>query len=400
MRACGNASASFTLVLVVFRRRGPIHDPVSPRVGIKRLEPMLFWFVAIAVTAIACAALYYAAGPRTVNATPAKSRDANSHFRLLLAGIDADLAAGKLGEAEAVAAKGELAREILRSKADAGETHAPNRSLGAAPLAIGLFGVAALSLGMYAALGSPELPAQPLAERPELAAQSLDVGSAVQRIEAALQANPDDLRGWTVIAPAYLELNRFADAAQAYRRAIELGGPSAELQTSLAEALLLEADGAGSAEAMDLLTAAAASDPNHVLSRLYLASELTRQGRYPEAVTAWNAAIALSSGDEPWLAAARDGLAVAQNGGVVPSDTQQAEMIGQMVSGLADRLAQGGGSVEEWTQLVRAYLVLGDKAKAQQALDDAVRAYPQAFDRGELDTLALGAGLNLNGATP
>jgi cytochrome c-type biogenesis protein CcmH len=29
-----------------------------------------------------------------------------------------------------------------------------------------------------------------------------------------------------------------------------------------------------------------------------------------------------------------------------------------------------------------------------------VKAYPQAFDRGDLDTLALGAGLKLNGATP
>ena len=47
-----------------------------------------------------------------------------------------------------------------------------------------------------------------------------------------------------------------------------------------------------------------------------------------------------------------------------------------------------------------AYLVLGDADSAQSAYDDAVAAYPQAFDRGELDTLALGAGLTLNGAQP
>jgi cytochrome c-type biogenesis protein CcmH len=216
-----------------------------------------------------------------------------------------------------------------------------------------------------------------------------------------LTANPDDLRGWTVIAPVYLEMARYGDAARAYRRVLELGEPTADLRTSLAEALLLEADGAGSPEAMELLAAAAASEPRHVLSRLYLASELTRLGRYKEAVDAWNAALALSSGDEPWLAAAREGLAVARNDGVAPAaDTQQAEMIGQMVSGLATRLAESGGSIEEWTQLVRAYLVLGDTAKAQAAFDDAVRAYPLAFDRGDLDAVALGAGLKLNGATP
>jgi cytochrome c-type biogenesis protein CcmH len=359
---------------------------------------MLFWFVAIAVTAIACAALYYAAGPRTVNARPADSADANSHFRQLLAGIDADLAAGKLGEAEAVAAKGELAREILRAKAEQG--HSAKAPLGSTQLAVGLGSVAALALGLYAVLGSPQLPAQPLAERPEVAAANMDIGTAVARIETALAANPDDLQGWTVIAPAYVELGRFGDAAQAYRRIMELGQPTAALQTSLAEALLLTANGAGSAEAMDLLEAAAASDPQHVLSRLYLASELTRQKRYPEAVQAWNAAISLSTGNEPWLQAAREGLAVAENNGVAPADTEQAEMINQMVLGLASRLAESGGTVEEWAQLVRAYLVLGDMVKAQAAFDQAVQAYPQAFDRGELDTLALGAGLKLNGATP
>ena len=71
-----------------------------------------------------------------------------------------------------------------------------------------------------------------------------------------------------------------------------------------------------------------------------------------------------------------------------------------MVSGLADRLAASGGTIEEWTQLVRAYLVLGDTAKAQAAVDSAVAAYPQTFDRGELDAMALEAGLSIDGATP
>lgn len=377
-----------------------IHDPVLPRAGTNTPGSMLFWFIAFAVTAIACVALYYAAGPRVVNGAPAESQDANSHFRLVLAGIDADLAAGKLGEAEAIAARGELAREMLRLKAEAGRAAGAVRDMGRGHLLVGLMAIAVVSLGLYGVLGSPNLPSQPLAERPELADQPVDLTSAISRIETALAANPDDLRGWTVIAPAYVELGRYGDAVKAYRRVLELGEPSPDVQTSLAEALLLEAGGTGSPEALALLQAAAASDPDHVLSRLYIASELTRQGRYGEAVQSWNAALALSSGDEPWLAAAREGLAIAQNDGVAPTDQQQAQMIGQMVSGLAARLAQSGGTIEEWTQLVRAYLVLGDTARAQSAFDAAVAAYPLAFDRGELDTLALGAGLKLIGTAP
>jgi cytochrome c-type biogenesis protein CcmH len=367
---------------------------------------MIFWLIAIAVTAIACVALFYAAGPRLVNAAAPELDDANSHFRLVLSGIDADVAAGKLGEGDAEAARGELAREILRHNAEATRTRRARGELGRVPLLGGLAATAVLALALYAMLGHPEMPSQPLADRPEAAAQSVDLESAISSIEKALAANPDDLRGWTVIAPAYLELGRYDDATRAYRRIIALGGATPDLQTRLAQSLLFATPDAGSPEAMDLLRAAAASDPLHVRSRLYLAAELTRRGDYTAAIPAWNDVLALSKGDESWLPAAQQGLAVAQNDGVdpgqgaVPTSGPDAEMIGQMVSGLAARLAENGGSVAEWTQLVRAYLVLGDTAKAQAAFDSAVTAYPQAFDRGDLDSLALGAGLTIKGATP
>jgi len=192
-------------------------------------------------------------------------------------------------------------------------------------------------------------------------------------------------------------VGRFEDAARAYGRVIELSEPSAQLLTARAEALLLAADAAGSDEALDLLREAVAMEPDHVQSRLYLASELTRTGEYDEAAAHWRAAIDLAQGDEPWLSAARQGLAVAENDGVDRSAEEQAEMIGQMVESLSTRLFAQGGSIEEWSQLVRSYIVLGDLENAQKAYDAAVAAYPAAFDRGELDSLALGAGLELNG---
>lgn len=363
------------------------------------LGPMLFWFIAIAVTAIACAALYAAAGGKAAIPDQPAAKESQSHFRQVLAGIDADLAAGKLGEPEAIAAKGELAREMLRLKGDA-DSSKIGRPMERGPIVAGIAATAVLAFGVYAMLGHPQLPSQPLAGRPEAVAQTIDLKTAIEKIEAQLVASPDDLRGWTVIAPAYVELGRFSDAAKAYRKVLELGGPSADTETRLAEVLFLEADGAGSDEAMRLLRQAADRDPKNALSRLYLAAELTRTGQYAEATPIWQAALALSTGNEPWLGAARQGLAAAQNDGVAPPNADEAEMIAGMVSGLADRLEVSGGSVEEWTQLVRAYLVLGDTAKAQAAYDKSVAAYPQTFDRGELDTIALSAGLKLNGATP
>ncbi|MCP8884235.1 c-type cytochrome biogenesis protein CcmI [Devosia sp. XJ19-1] len=359
---------------------------------------MIFWSIAIAVTAIACAALFYAAAGRTVNATGPEMADPNDHFRLALAGIEADERSGKLDAEQALAARGELAREMLRSQSE-GRARA-DKEFGRVPLLVGLVGIVALAFGLYAVLGQPDLPAQPLANRPEMVAQSMDLGEAISRIEARLAEAPDDLRGWQVIAPAYVELGRFADAANAYRRIIGLSEPTPDLQSDLAEALLFEANGAGSDEAMALLRAAATADASHVRSRLYLAAELMRAGNYPEASAFWQQAIDLAQGDEPWLPAATQGLAVALNDGVDAAAQQQSEMIQGMVGGLSERLYAEGGTIEEWAQLVRSYLVLDDRDAAQRAFDAAVAAYPAAFDRGDLDTLALGAGLTLNGDTP
>jgi cytochrome c-type biogenesis protein CcmH len=356
---------------------------------------MIFWFIAIAVTAIACAALLYAGRGRMVNVSADESAAANSHFRLVLAGIDADLAAGKIGAEEAVGAKGELAREMLRAKAEA--TPGTAREIGQGALFAGLALVAALTFGLYALLGSPDLPAQPLAGRADVAAQNMSLDTAIARIEAQLAANPDDLRGWTVLAPALLEVGRFADAANAYARIVDLSEPSAQLLTDRAEALLLAADGAGSDEAMGLLRTAAEMDASHVQSRLYLGAELTRMAQYDEAARFWQEAIDLAKGDEAWLPAAQQGLSVAENDGVDQAALDQAEMIRGMVDGLSTRLYADGGSIEEWAQLVRSYIVLGDLPNAQTAYDRAVAAYPAAFDRGELDSMALAAGLKLNG---
>lgn len=363
---------------------------------------MLFWFIAIAVTAIACAALYYAAAGRMVNATGPDSGAANNHFRLVLAGIDADLVNGKLGEAEALAAKGELAREMLRLQADAATAAKPRPELQRGTILFFLGAVAALSLVTYWMLGSPNLPSQPLAGRPEVAAQNLDIDAAMVRIEERLKTNPDDLRGWTVIAPVYLQTGRYPEAEHAYRQIIALGGANADTQTALAETLMIQANGSAAGEAMTLLQSAASSDPTNVLSRLYIAAELTRTGQYDDAVKAWDAALVLSKGGEGWVTAANEGKAVAENKGALPAgmDTPagQSEAIAGMVAGLAARLDSQGGTIAEWTQLVRAYVVLGDLVKAQAAYDDALKAYPKAFDRGDLDAMALDAGLK--GATP
>lgn len=351
---------------------------------------MLFWLLALVVTAVACAALYYAGAGRRVNADIPVAEPAElAHLKLQLKEIEADAALGRMEPAEAVAARGEVAREVMRVKAETavgGMARTPRRML----VSIAVAATAVLSLGVYGALGRPDVPAAPLEARADLPPKDMTLDDAVAKIEERLKQAPDDLQGWTVIAPAYMQLGRFADAEKALRKVIELDGPTADRETDLGEALLLQADGNPEGEALELFKSAAARDPAHVRSRYYIATAAMRRGDFKEAQTDWQNLIALGTkGDEPWLADAKAGLEAAKGG----TDGTDSTVIAAMVDGLSKRLLDSGGTIEEWTRLVRSRLVLGETELAQEAYDAARKAYPDAAVRTELDVLAADNGL-------
>ncbi len=375
-----------------FCRNAHIDAAEFPR---HRFGYIVFWILAIAVTAIACAALFYAAAGQPVNATAGTVDGATgAHFRLQLQEIERDIASGRLGAAEAAAARAEVARELIRLKEEAERKSAGGEARAFRPLLLGaVAATAVLAFGTYAYLGSPDLPSSPLAGRP---VTDMTLEEAVARIETQLTRTPDDLRGWVAIGPAYMQLGRFADAERAFRRIIELGGATADAETDLAEAIMMKQEGSLEGEPLALLVSAAARDPAHVRSHFYLAGEATRAGDHESAVSQWNALIARAAGDEPWLAAAREGLAAATAGLNGDEALPDAADIAAMVEGLAARLEAQGGTIEDWTRLVRSQLVLGRTAEAQSAYDQARIAYPDASVRTELDILAADNGLVAN----
>jgi cytochrome c-type biogenesis protein CcmH len=351
---------------------------------------MTIWLLALLLTAIACATLYYAGAGRTVNAAVPGADATSEHFRAQLRAIEADAASGRIGAAEAVAARGEIARELLRLKE---ATPKPAGKEIAMWLPVLL--VAVLAVATYAYLGRPDLPAAPLAGRE---APEVDLDAAIATIEGRLATDPDDLRGWQVIAPAYMQLGRYADAVRALRRVNELAPPTADTLSDLGEALMMQQNGSVAGEPLELFRRAAGLDAAHVRSRFYMASEATRAGAYEEAARAWTEVLALAKGDEPWVVTARNGLAFAEQqlagGGepeavIVPDEAA----IEAMVDGLAARLAADGGTVAEWTQLVRSRMIQGRMDDAQAAYDAARAAHPDAATRTELDGLAADNGL-------
>ena len=320
-------------------------------------------------------------------------------YRDQLDEIERDRASGTIGTAEADAARVEVSRRLLA----AADAQAPPPADPALRLrhrrwaAVATFVVIPLgAICVYLVLGSPNLPGQPLAQRFAAPADANSVAGLIARVETHLERNPDDGRGWDVVAPIYMRLGRFDDAIRAYRSALKLEGETADRQASLGEALAGAAGGVITTDAKGAFERALVLDKSNPRAQFYLGLAAEQDGRASEAVDRWQSLIAHAPADAPWLAYVREALArvepsraqtqgsgapagsgpsaqdVASAAEMSPSERDQ--MVRGMVERLAARLSADGSDVEGWLRLMRAYVVLGELGKARAAAADARRA--------------------------
>jgi cytochrome c-type biogenesis protein CcmH len=293
-------------------------------------------------------------------------------YRDQLEEIERDLAAGLIREAEAEAARVEVSRRLLAAAepaaGDAGGARWGRHATAAAALLVLPLGAA----GVYLTFGSPGLSSQPLASRSTPApAQSIE--ALVAHVEQRLASNPDDGRGWEVVAPVYLRMGRYEDAVRARRNALRLLGPTAGREADLGEALVAAADGSVTPEARAAFARAAALDANNVAAGYYLGLAAAQAGEREQALAAWRKLLADAPEGAPWVGFVE--AAISRIGGPAAApDGNYNEMVLGMVARLAERLKTDGTDVDGWVRLVRSYKVLGDEGKAKAAAEDGRRA--------------------------
>ncbi|UVK53808.1 c-type cytochrome biogenesis protein CcmI [Mesorhizobium sp. AR02] len=373
---------------------------------------MLFWVIAAILTLGASLAVLLPLAGGAKGASSSGEHDLEV-YRDQLSELDRDAARGLIQPAEAAEARAEIARRILRlNNADtAGKASARQVSVTARLVATAaVLAVPLVSWGVYSQIGSPDLPSQPLSERLAKNPADSSVDELVARAEAHLAANPSDGRGWDVLAPVYLRMQRFSDAVAAYRNAIRFDGDSAVRQAGLGEAIAGAAGGIVSADAQDAFEAALKLDPANAKASFYLAMALAQEGRNKEAVTAWQAMLGTLPPDSPWRGAVEQALAksgevasgatakgpdaadVDNASSLSPQDREA--MINTMVAGLDEKLRQNPRDPEGWMRLVRSYVVLGKADQAREALGRAIAVFGAGSDEAKKFT-AFAASLGL-----
>ncbi|MBB3657273.1 cytochrome c-type biogenesis protein CcmH [Rhizobium sp. BK650] len=385
---------------------------------------MLFWILVAFLTAAVAAILLYPLlhGGKAVEDTRAGEA---AVYRDQLRELDRDLSGGLISADEADYARAEIGRRLIAvSGAAPAEKRGSARHHHLTEAFIVLL-LPVIGLCLYINTGRPDLPSQPLEAR--LANPGNDMAVLVAKAERHLAQNPDDGKGWDVLAPIYFGTMRLSDAETAYRNAIRLLGPSPARLDGLAETLMAISEGVVTDDARRALEQSLTLEPNNPRARFYIALSLEQAGKPDEAREAFEALAKQSPADAPWLPLVNEHIA--RNGGmavtppaqpaaqppalggpteqdVAAADTMSTgdrqQMIRSMVEGLDAKLSADPNNFEGWMRLIRSYAVLDDKDRAATAVKRGIAAFPASGDQGrQLLALAreLGIATEESGAT-
>jgi cytochrome c-type biogenesis protein CcmH len=253
------------------------------------------------------------------------------------------------------------------------------------------------------------LPDQPMAARLEASPEVASIDVLIAKVEERLRQAPDDAEGWSVVAPVYMRLGRYQDAADAFANLMRLQGETADRLESFGAATVAAGNGIVSETARKALQKAVDLEPNRIEARFWLATAAEQDGRKDDAIAGLKDILARSEANAPWRPMVEQKLAlltgapapeapgpsaedVEAASGMTAEDRQQ--MIEGMVAGLAAKLEADGKNLDGWLRLIRAYTVLEKRDLALKALGDARTALAgDAAALGSVEALAKELGL-------
>ncbi len=266
------------------------------------------------------------------------------------------------------------------------------------------------------------------------------VDEMIQRLLVRLEKNPGDSEGWRTLGWSYFNTGQFAEASDAYAKAIDASPGNVELKTARIDAMVRAAGGKITPDISHVIDDVLTSDSGNARARFFKALAKDQQGDKTSALTDCVGLLKEIKPDEPWLPELKSTIAaierdlgietatpaagpnsaissevveglkrdvqtprLAENGpsaqdvaaAEAMSPTDRSAMISGMVERLAKRLEQSPRDADGWIKLIRSRLVLGEIDQARQALSRGLEVF--ADDVQERDRIVASArelGLN------
>ena len=312
--------------------------------------------------------------------------------------VDADEARGLIDPADAHGARTEIKRRLLANLRSPDLQVGAKGGQGKALLFVLMLAVPVFGSGLYYVLGNPGVPSVSRAEMTAQRERQQEVSGLASQLHERLEAEPDGGRsdGWMLLGQTYLRLERYSDAADAFKVVTERPEATSATWSLYAEALVLGEQGVVTPPAAEAADRAFELDPENPAASYYKALALEQGGQPGQAHDVLTSQIAGTDGSAAWMQvfaeqANRIGVPLGRPPVVFASDQPQApgptaaqvdaasEMseqdreafIRSMVDRLATRLEASPEDIDGWMRLGNAYRVLGQQDDAREAFVSA-----------------------------
>lgn len=321
--------------------------------------------------------------------------------------IAADHALGLIDQDEADTLTAEITQRLAAATEDDATDAGDGMRAGASQAASLLVAISIVvlvpvfSFSLYGWLGAPAQPGLPHATRgPDADPETASLKKVVDTLAKRMQQSPERLEGWKLLGRSSMRLGDYAQAAHAFRQAARLASADADMHASLAEAMFMNAGQRFEPESRAALETALKANPRLAKALFYLGLAQFKAGEHGSAVQSWTDLVAISPPSAPYLDSVRRQIANAAKAGGIDlgrvrsrlapattpaaapsvgpsrgdveaaskmSEAERAKFIRSMVARLAARLKEQPGDAAGWRRLARAYSVLGETEKANQA---------------------------------
>lgn len=234
-------------------------------------------------------------------------------YRDQLRELENDLAAGTLNQDRYDEARREIERHLLEDAGDAEAAPASAPRRGGLTAAIVGAAVPLVTIGLYFAVGDPQ--AIQTAGAPQSAPHGVteeQVLAMVEGLAARMRANPEDPKGWRILARSYATLGRFKEASEAYANAVARTPDDAQLLADYADALGMAQGRTLEGEPEKLIERALAIDPANTKALALAGTAAFHRKDYAAAAEYWERILAVVPPDSPTAEAARSNIAEAR----------------------------------------------------------------------------------------
>lgn len=201
-----------------------------------------------------------------------------------MAELEHDRSEGSLSDADFEQAKKELQKRLLEEARPEGTTTretSPSRKTALIILIL----LPLMGLGGYGLLGSPQA-LDPANRQPAPKVTADQIEGMVAKLAARLKENPDDPKGWLMLARSYKMLGRYPESAEAFDKAMPLVEKDGTLLGEYAEILAITSDGF-TGKPTELINKALKLTPEDPQILLLAGAAAGERGDFKAAVAYW-----------------------------------------------------------------------------------------------------------------